>query len=85
VNSLKRRQLYVRDPKVFIGQVKESNKGISLTVFEESYHHFMANRGRSNGNSERLYLGGAPKSLQMVTAAMELKDTCSLKEKLCPT
>ena len=28
-----------------------------------------------------LYLG-APKSLQMVTAAMKLKDTCSLKEKL---
>ena len=26
--------------------------------------------------------GGAPKSLQMVTAAMKLKDTCSLKEKL---
>ena len=24
----------------------------------------------------------APKSLQMVTAAMELKDTCSLEEKL---
>ena len=27
----------------------------------------------------------APKSLQMVTAAMELKDTCSLEEKLWPT
>ena len=27
---------------------------------------------------------GAPKSLQMVTAAMKLKDTCSLEEKLCP-
>ena len=26
--------------------------------------------------------GGAPKSLQMVTAAMKLKDACSLKEKL---
>ena len=25
---------------------------------------------------------GAPKSLQMVTAAMKLKDTCSLEEKL---
>ena len=28
---------------------------------------------------------GAPKSLQMVTAAMKLKDACSLEEKLCPT
>ena len=26
--------------------------------------------------------GGAPKSLQMVTTAMKLKDTCSLEEKL---
>ena len=30
------------------------------------------------------YFGGAPKSLQMVTAAMKLKDTCSLEEKLWP-
>ena len=27
---------------------------------------------------------GAPKSLQIVTAAMKLKDTCSLQEKLWP-
>ena len=27
-------------------------------------------------------LGGAPKLLQMVTAAMKLKDACSLEEKL---
>ena len=30
-------------------------------------------------------LGGAPKSLQMVTAAVKLKDACSLEEKLQPT
>ena len=30
-------------------------------------------------------LGGAPKSLQMVTAAMKLKDTYSLEGKLWPT
>ena len=29
-----------------------------------------------------LIFGGAPKSLQMVTAAMKLKDACSLEEKL---
>ena len=28
------------------------------------------------------FIFGAPKSLQMVTAPMKLKDTCSLKEKL---
>ena len=34
----------------------------------------MANRWGNNGNSGRLYFGGAPKSLQMVIAAMKLKD-----------
>ena len=36
------------------------------------------------GNSVRLFLG-APKSLQMVIAAIELKDAYSLEGKLCPT
>ena len=31
------------------------------------------------------FILGAPKSLQMVTAAMKLKDACSLEEQLCPT
>ena len=38
-----------------------------------------------NGNRERLFFWGAPKSLQMVTAAMKLKDACSLEEMLWPT
>ena len=33
----------------------------------------------------RDYILGAPKSLQMVTAALKLKDSCSMEEKLCPT
>ena len=41
-------------------------------------HHFMRNR---RGNSARLYFW-APKSLQMVIAAMKLKDAYSLEEKL---
>ena len=41
----------------------------------------MANRWGNNGNSDRLFLG-APKSLQMVTVAMKLKNACSLEEKL---
>ena len=39
------------------------------------------NRWGNSGNSDRLNLG-APKSLQMVTTAMILKDTYSLEEKL---
>ena len=38
--------------------------------------------GRNSGNSVRLYFLGAPKSLQMVTAAMKLKDAYSLEGKL---
>ena len=44
-------------------------------------HHFMANRWEKNGNNGRLFYW-APKSLRTVTAAMKLKDTCSLEEKL---
>ena len=33
----------------------------------------MGNRWGNSGNSVRLYFGGAPKSLQMVTAAMKLR------------
>ena len=33
----------------------------------------------------RDFIFGAPKSLQMVIAAMKLKDACSLQEKLWPT
>ena len=39
----------------------------------------MANRWGNNGNSKRLYFG-SPKSLQIVTAGMKLKDACSLAE-----
>ena len=41
----------------------------------------MVNRWENNRNSERLYFGGAPKSLLMVTAAMKLKDAYSLEGK----
>ena len=40
----------------------------------------MASRWGNNGNSERLYFWGAPKSLQMVTAAMKSEDDCSWQE-----
>ena len=40
----------------------------------------MGNRWGNSGNSVRLYFVGAPKSLQMVIAAMKLKDTYSLEE-----
>jgi len=36
----------------------------------------------NSGNGERLYFFWTPKSLQMVPAAMKLKDAYSLEEKL---
>ena len=42
----------------------------------------MGNRWGNSGNSVRLYFWGAPKSLQMVIAAMKLKDAYSLEGKV---
>ena len=39
----------------------------------------MASKWGNNGNCVLLYFGGAPKSLQMVIAAMKLKNVWSLK------
>ena len=62
---------------------EESEKvGLKLNVQKTEIiwsHHFMGNRC---GNSVRLYFWEAPKSLQMVTAAMKLKDAYSLEGKL---
>ena len=41
----------------------------------------MGNRWVNSGNSVRLYFGGAPKSLQMVTAVMKLKKRLLLGRK----
>ena len=46
-------------------------------------HHFMENRKTMETVTD--FISQAPKSLQIVTAAMKLKDTCSLEEKLWPT
>ena len=48
-------------------------------------HHFMGNIGETVETVSDFIFGGAPKSLQMVTAAMKLKDAYSLEEKLWPT
>ena len=78
--------------KSFLMKVKEGSGevGLKLNIQKNQdhgiwSHHFMANRWGNNGNNERLFGGGPPKSLQMVTAAMKSKDTCSLEEKLWST
>ena len=72
--------------KSLLMKVKEES-GLELNIQKNKdygiqFHHFMANRWGNNGNSERPLFSWAPKSLQMITAAMKLKDACSLEEKL---
>ena len=68
-------------------KAKEESEKVGFQHSEKEYHgiwshHFMGNRWGNSGNSVRLYFWGAPKSLQIVTAAMKLKDAYSLEEKL---
>ena len=72
--------------KSLLMKVQEESEKIDLKLNIQKNgiwsHHFSSNRWGNSGNSVRLYFGGAPKSLQMVTAAMKLKDAYSLEEKL---
>ena len=75
--------------KSLLMKVKEESEkaGLKLNSKNEDsgiqFHHLMANRWGNNGNSDKLKVSSwAPKSLQMVTEAMKLKDICSLEEKL---
>ena len=74
----------IEELKSLLMKVKEESLKavLKLNIRDIQSHHFMANRWGNSGNSDRLYFLGAPKSLQMVTAAMKLKDACSLEEKL---
>ena len=69
-------------------EVKEESENVGLKLNSENEdhgiwsHHFMGNRRGNSGNSVRLYFWEAPKSLQVVIAAMKLKDTYSSEGKL---
>ena len=73
--------------KSLLMKVKERSEKAGLKLnFQKTKimvqsHRFMASRWGNNGNSDRLF-SSTPKSLQMMTAAMKVKDTCSLGEKL---
>ena len=73
--------------KSLLMKVKEESEkaGLKLNIQKTKIMtsgHITTNRRGNNGNSDRLYFGGLQKSLQMVTAAMKLKDALSLEEKL---
>ena len=66
--------------KSLLVKVKEESEKVGLKLNIQKTN-IMANRW---GNSGWLFFW-APKSLEMVIAAMKLKDACSLEEKLWPT
>ena len=75
--------------KSLLMKVKEESEKVGLKLNIQKIkdhgiwsHHFMGNRWGNSGNSVKLYFWGAPKSLQMVTAAMKLKDTYALEGRL---
>ena len=77
--------------KNLLMKVKEESEkvGLKLNIKKNKdhgiwFHHFLANRWKQWKQWETL-LFWPPKSLQTVTAAMKLKDACSLEEKLWPT
>ena len=72
--------------KSLLMKVKEESENVGLTFRKlRSWHPVPLLHGRYMGKQWKQWLTlffWAPKSLQMVTAAMELKDACSVEEKL---
>ena len=70
--------------KSLLMKVKEESERVGLTLNIQKTK-IMASSPITSwqivGETESLFFG-TPKSLQMVTAAMKLKDACSLEEKL---
>ena len=74
--------------KSLLLKVKEESEKVGLKI-EVQKTKIMASGPITSWQKDGLtmetmrdYFGGAPKSLQMQTAAMKLKDACSLEEKL---
>ena len=70
------------EQKSLLMKVKQESEKVGLELNKDHgirFYHFMTNRWGNSGNS------GAPKSLQMVSVAMKLKDAYSLEGKLWPT
>ena len=69
------------DHEVFEDTDRELQDLVRLEV-QWASNNFMANRMGKQWKQRQTVFFGTPRSLHMVTAAMKLKDTCSLEEKL---
>ena len=72
--------------KSLMMKVKEESEkaGLKLNI-QKTWHLVPSLHGKQMGKQCQTLFWGAPKSLQMVTAAMKLKDAYSLEGKLWPT
>ena len=77
------------EQKSFLIKVKEESEeaGLKLDIQKTKIMAFSPISswhidGETMETIRDFFRGGAPKSLQMLTAAMKLKDACSLEEKL---
>ena len=76
------------EPKSLLMKVKEENEKVGLKLNIQKTKIMASSPVTSweiNGETVLDFIFGAPKSLQMVTAAMTLKDAYSSEEKLWPT
>ena len=77
-----------KELKSLLMKVKEESEKVGLnSTFRKlrSWHMIPSLHGKQMGKQWKqcqTLFSWAPKSLQVVTAAMKLKDTCSLQEKL---
>ena len=72
----------------FLMKVKEESEKVGLKLSIQKTKIMASGPITSwqiDGETVADFIFWAPKSLQMVTAAMKLKDTCSLEGKLWPT
>ena len=77
-----------KDLKSLLMKVKEESEKVGLKLNIQKMKIMASGPITSwqiDGETVSDFILGAPKSLQMVTAAMKLKDTLSLEEKLWPT
>ena len=72
--------------KSLLMRVKEDSEKAGLKLNHQKNKiwslHFMTNRRGKSGSSNKTLFSWAPKSLWLVTANMQLKDSCSLEGKL---
>ena len=83
--------LRIADDTTLMAESEEELKSLLMKVKEESEKaglklNIQKTKIMASGPITSWQIDGeTPKSLQTVTAAMKLKDTCSLEEKLWPT